>query len=49
MVPLIVSASALSNESPMLPTELVIPASARRSLNRTEVYCPGSMSRRNTG
>ncbi len=36
--PLIVSASALSNESPTLPAEAEMPASARRSENRTEVY-----------
>jgi hypothetical protein len=36
--PLIVSASALSNESPTLPTEAEMPASARCSENRTEVY-----------
>src|SRR5512133_1070725 len=37
--PLIVSASALSNESPVVPTEAAIPASARRSVYRMDVYC----------
>jgi len=37
--PLIVSASALSNESPTVPTEARIPASARRS--RTGPRCTG--------
>jgi hypothetical protein len=36
--PLIVSARALSYELPTAPTEGWMPASARRSVNRIEVY-----------
>jgi hypothetical protein len=36
--PLIVSANALSYELPTAPTEGWIPACARRSLNRIDVY-----------
>jgi hypothetical protein len=38
----------LSNASPTLPIEGLMPSSARCSLNRMEVYCLGSRGRRNT-
>src|SRR5919202_5847639 len=46
--PLIVSASALSYESPTLPAEGSIPASKSRSVYRIATYCPGSTGHRNT-
>src|ERR1700689_2225960 len=42
-----VSARALSYESPTLPTEASTPASARRSVYLMETYCLGSTGRRN--
>jgi hypothetical protein len=36
--PMIVSANALSQESPVVPTEASIPASAKRSVYRIERY-----------
>jgi hypothetical protein len=46
--PMIVSASALSNESPREPTEVTTPASARRSVERMARYWADSTGRRNS-
>jgi hypothetical protein len=46
--PLIVSANALSYELPTAPTAGWIPAYARRSLNRIDVYWADSTGRRYT-
>src|SRR5512144_2203201 len=46
--PITVSASALSYESPTLPTEGSMPASASRSLYLIETYWADSNGRRNT-
>src|ERR671910_1212647 len=46
--PLIVSARALSYESPVLPTDGSMPASASRSVYRIDRYCPSSTGRRNS-
>src|SRR5690606_26320901 len=46
--PITDSASALSYESPLLPTEFSIPASAKRSVYRMDRYWVDSKGRRNT-
>jgi hypothetical protein len=45
---MIVSIKALSNASPTLPIEGLMPSSARCSLNRMEVYWADSSGRCNT-
>ncbi len=46
--PITVSASALSHESPVLPTDGSMPAWASRSVYRIDRYCLSSTARRNT-
>jgi hypothetical protein len=46
--PMIVSIRALSNASPTVPTEAVIPSSCRCSVKRSAVYWADSTGRCNT-
>jgi len=43
------SATALSQHTPVLPTDRVTPRSVARVANWAEVYWAGSVGRRNTG